>query len=67
MKNVEYTKVLVSLDDEVFYDCIRELEPYLNTGWVKDRVENDEIINMSWITLKRAVDTEIRAASPSNA
>ena len=67
MKNVEYTKVLVSLDDEVFFDCIREIEPYLNTGWVTDRVENDEMINMSWITLKRAVDTEIRVASSSNA
>lgn len=59
MKNVEYTKVLVSLEDEVFYDCIRELEPYLNTGWVKDSVDNDEMINMSWITLKRPVNTEI--------
>lgn len=59
MNGVEYTKVLVSLEDEVFYNCICELEPYLNNGWVADRVDNDEMINMSWITLKRPVSRDV--------
>jgi len=53
MNNIEYTKVLLSLDDEVFCNCMNELEPYLNNGWVTDEIENDDVMNISFITLKR--------------
>jgi hypothetical protein len=53
MEKVEFTEVLLSLEDEVFYECMSELETYLADGWISFKIENDESTNMSWVTLRR--------------
>lgn len=53
MEKVEFIEVLVSLEDEVFYECMKELENYLSDGWTSFKIENDESTNMSWVTLRR--------------
>lgn len=50
---MEYQQVLVSLEDEVFYDCIRELEPFLTTGWTAVKIERDTETNTIFMTLEK--------------
>lgn len=59
MENVEYTEVLINLEDEVFFDCMSELEPYLNDGWTTIKVEIDDTTNGVWVTLRREMNREV--------
>jgi len=52
---MEYQQVLVSLEDDVFYECMRELEPLLATGWSAVKIERDSETNTILMTMEKAL------------
>lgn len=50
---IEVKQILLSLDDEYFYESISELEPLISDGWVASTVEPDYMTNSSLVTLTK--------------
>ena len=55
MDNEEYKEVVVSLEDEVFYDCMCEMEEYIADGWSTVKIEKDDTTNTIWMTMKKTM------------